>query len=177
MLRGSAHPDREVAEITFNFWYILSEELAGGGRMLEPVDTAAAFASGSAPRPSLPQPWARARPLILGSGPTPFEATRWPSSGRPETEDLRPNPLAGMLEPPQRAAARQLFAPAFVQLVDSLRLLVMLPADSDSWSVDDRDDFKRFRYSVGDVLSDACKVLGSVQCLERVFTVLQAREI
>ena len=111
VLRGSAHPDREVAEITFNFWYILSEELAGGGRMLEP---------------------------------------------------------------PQRAAARQLFAPAFVQLVDSLRLLVMLPADSDSWSVDDRDDFKRFRYSVGDVLSDACKVLGSVQCLERVFTVLQA---
>ena len=76
VLRGSAHPDREVAEITFNFWYILSEELAGGGRMLEPVDTAAAFASGSAPRPSLPQPWARARPLILGSGPTPFEATR-----------------------------------------------------------------------------------------------------
>ena len=93
-----------------------------------------------------------------------------------------------------------------MQLVDSLRLLVMLPADSDSWSVDDRDDFKRFRYSVGlglglglglgfgfgrtltptltrfrysvgDVLSDACKVLGSVQCLERVFTVLQAREI
>ena len=51
VLRGSAHPDREVAEITFNFWYILSEELAGGGRMLEPVDTAAAFASGSATRP------------------------------------------------------------------------------------------------------------------------------
>ena len=97
VLRGAAHPDREVAEITFNFWYILSEELAGGGRMLEP---------------------------------------------------------------PQRAACRQLFVPAFVQLVDSLRLLVLLPADSDTWSVDDRDDFKRFRYSVGDVLSDACKVMG-----------------
>ena len=161
VLRGAAHPDREVAEITFNFWYILSEELAGGGRMLEPS---------------------------------------------------------------QRAACRQLFVPAFVQLVDSLRLLVLLPADSDTWSVDDRDDFKRFRYSVGDVLSDACKVtgstlpltltlaltliltlttepnpepnpdrgpipnsnpkphpkphpdqvMGSVQCLERIFTVLQA---
>ena len=97
VLRGAAHPDREVAEITFNFWYILSEELAGGGRMLEPS---------------------------------------------------------------QRAACRQLFVPAFVQLVDSLRLLVLLPADSDTWSVDDRDDFKRFRYSVGDVLSDACKVMG-----------------
>ena len=61
VLRGAAHPDREVAEITFNFWYILSEELAGGGRMLEP---------------------------------------------------------------PQRAACRQLFVPAFVQLVDSLRRAV-----------------------------------------------------
>ena len=176
VLRGAAHPDREVAEITFNFWYILSEELAGGGRMLEPQ---------------------------------------------------------------HRAACKQLFVPAFVQLVDSLRLLVELPADSDTWSDDDRDDFKRFRYSVprrrrpsaaaprppplgrrllatalrlpplglryhsacatrerrpapaptpcprpppprtacqvGDVLSDACKVMSSVQCLERVFGVLQAR--
>ena len=34
VLRGAAHPDREVAEITFNFWYVLSEELAGGGRVL-----------------------------------------------------------------------------------------------------------------------------------------------
>ena len=95
VLRGSAHPDREAAEITFTFWYILSEELAGGGRMLEPVDTAAAFASGSAPRPPLPQPWARALALLLGRGPSPFEATRQPSKGRPEAEDLRPNTRAG----------------------------------------------------------------------------------
>ena len=30
-----------------------------------------------------------------GQRPSPFEATRQPSSGRPETEDLRPNPLTG----------------------------------------------------------------------------------
>ena len=95
VLRGSAHPDREVAEITFNFWYILSEELAGGGRMLEPVDTAAAFASGSAPRPSLPQPWASALPLLLRSGPSPVEATSQPSIGPPKAADLRPKPLTG----------------------------------------------------------------------------------
>ena len=31
--------------------------------------------------------------LLLGSGSSPFEATGQPSKGRPETEDLRPNPL------------------------------------------------------------------------------------
>ena len=37
-------------------------------------------------------------PLLLGSGPSQFEATRQPSKGRPETEDLRPDPLPGMPE-------------------------------------------------------------------------------
>ena len=40
------------------------------------VDTAAALASGSAPRPPLPQPWARAPRLILASGPSRFESSR-----------------------------------------------------------------------------------------------------
>ena len=44
--------------------------------ILEPVDTAAALASGSAPRPPLPQPWARAPRLILASGPSRFESSR-----------------------------------------------------------------------------------------------------
>ncbi len=48
---------------------------------LKPVDTAAALASGSTTRPPLPQPWARVLPLLLGSGPSRFEATRQPSSG------------------------------------------------------------------------------------------------
>ena len=63
--------------------------------ILKPVDTAAALASGSTTRPPLSQPWARVLPLFLGSGPSPFEATRQPSKGRPETEDLRSNPLTG----------------------------------------------------------------------------------
>ena len=33
-------------------------------------------------------------PLFLGSGPSPFEATRQPSKGPPEAADLRPNLLA-----------------------------------------------------------------------------------
>ena len=56
----------------------------------------AALASRSTARPSLPQPWASALPLILGGAPSPFEATRQPSKvrpkpskGRPKTEDLR----------------------------------------------------------------------------------------
>ena len=59
---------------------------------LKPVDTAAALGSGSTTRPPLPQPRARALPLLLGSGPSRFEATRQPSSGPPKAADLRPNP-------------------------------------------------------------------------------------
>ena len=62
---------------------------------LKPVDTAAALASGSTTRPPLSQPRARALPLLLGSGPCPFEAARQSSKGRPEAADLRPNPLTG----------------------------------------------------------------------------------
>ena len=49
----------------------------------------AALGSGCAPLPSLPQPRPRAAHFILGSGPSPFEATRQPSKGRPEAEVLR----------------------------------------------------------------------------------------
>ena len=57
---------------------------------------AAALASGSTTRPLLSQPWVRALPLLLGSGPNPFEATRKPSTGPSRAADRRPNPLAGM---------------------------------------------------------------------------------
>ena len=64
-------------------------------RDLKPVDTAAALASGSTTQQPLSQPWARVLPLFLCSGPSPFEATRQPSSGPSEAADLRPNPLTG----------------------------------------------------------------------------------
>ena len=38
---------------------------------------------------------ARALPILLGSGPSPFNATCQPSSGPAEAADLRPNPLTG----------------------------------------------------------------------------------
>jgi hypothetical protein len=73
----------------------------------------AALGSGSAPRPLLPRPRARALPLLLGSGPSPFEAIRQPSSGRPKAEDLRPNPLtAYRYSTALRACAPELFEPA-----------------------------------------------------------------
>ena len=61
-------------------------------RTLKPVDTAAALGSGSTTRPPPPQPRARAPPLLLGSGPSPFEATHQPSTGPAEAADLRPDP-------------------------------------------------------------------------------------
>ena len=57
----------------------------------------AALASRSATRPPLPQPWASALPLVLGSGRSPFEATHPPSGGPPKAEDLRPDPRTGKM--------------------------------------------------------------------------------
>ena len=57
----------------------------------------AALGSGSTTRPPLPQPRPRVLHLILGGGPSPFEATSQPSSGPAEAADLRPNPLTGTL--------------------------------------------------------------------------------
>ena len=68
----------------------------------------AALGSRSTARPLLPQPWASALTLLLGSVPSPFEATRQPSNGRPETEDLRPNPLTGTPSSRARAARARL---------------------------------------------------------------------
>jgi len=65
------------------------------GCTLEPVETAAALGSGSTTRPPLPRLWASALSLLLGSGPSPFEATRQPSRCRPKTATLRPHPLTG----------------------------------------------------------------------------------
>ena len=98
VLRGAQHPEPEVAEITFNFWYLLSEQVAGGGRML--------------------------------------------------VED--------------RQTVKALFAPLYLDVVDSLRKQVELPDDSDAWTADMQDDFKRFRYAVGDAIFDSCKVASSV---------------
>ena len=88
-------------------------------RTLKPVDTAAALARGSTARPPLPQPWVRALPLLLGSGPSRFEATRQPSSGRPKAADLRPNPLTGTATIRYDAPAS---AEAAVRTMDGTRL-------------------------------------------------------
>ena len=63
---------------------------------LKRVEMTAALGSSSVPPPSLPQPRPRAPRMILVSAPSPFEATRQPSSGPPKAADLRPNPLTGM---------------------------------------------------------------------------------
>ena len=70
----------------------------------------AALGSGSAPLPSLPQPWASALPLLLGSGPSRFEAMNRPSSGPPKAADLRPDPLTGTDKKYAEHAAKSLQA-------------------------------------------------------------------
>ena len=88
----------------------------------------------------------------------------------------RHNGIAGSgraLDDAQRTEGRRLFAPAFTQLLDALHSLAELPAESTSWSADQHDEYKRFRYAVGDAITDVCKVLSPTVCLERTFAQLQ----
>ena len=56
-----------------------------------------------------------------------------------------------------------------------MRELVELPHDSDTWTADQSDDFKRFRYAVGDAIFDSCKVAGSVHVIAKLYATLQAK--
>jgi hypothetical protein len=79
-----------------------------GRSTLKPVDTAAALASGSTTWPPLSQPWARALPLFLGSGPSPVAASHQSPSAPPKAADRRPNPLTGMYREEELRERRKL---------------------------------------------------------------------
>lgn len=112
VLRGAFHPEPDIAEITFNFWYMLSEEIHGSGRTLTDA---------------------------------------------------------------QRTECRARFADVFLRLLEALRGLAEYPTESAEWPADQKDDFIRFRYTVGDAISDACKVLSAKRCIESGFEALQQR--
>jgi len=111
VLRGASHPDAEIAEITFNFWFKLSNEVAGTGQCLNDI---------------------------------------------------------------QREECKAQFSPLFLELIDALRALAEFPDDSGSWDATQLDDFKRFRYSVGDAINDSCQVATSAAVIERLYNGLSA---
>jgi hypothetical protein len=64
---------------------------------------------------------------------------------------------------------------SLLQVVDALRVLAELPEESDVWSPDMADDFKRFRYAVGDAIFDSCKVASSVRVIDKLYGELQSK--
>ena len=79
-LDSTPHPRHALPRHTLTLVDLRRSQLPpvlGGdvGVYIKRVEITAALGSGSAPRPLLPQPWARALPILMGSGPNPFEAT------------------------------------------------------------------------------------------------------
>jgi transportin-3 len=82
--------------------------------------------------------------------------------------------IASRLEGEQRAAAQRAWTPAYLQLTAALERAMVLPAESESWSADGFDDFRRFRFACSDGLSDAAKVAGGDVVLGTVVEAIQA---
>ena len=80
-----------------------------------------------------------------------------------------------MLREEDKPEVKALFAPLYLEVVDTLREQVELPDDSDSWTADMQDDFKRFRYAVGDAIFDSCKVSSSVAVIAKLSATLQQK--
>ncbi|KAI8598175.1 armadillo-type protein [Dissophora ornata] len=57
--------------------------------------------------------------------------------------------------------ARMRYQDVYENLVDVMIKHLHYPADLESWSAKERDDFKDFRHVMGDVLKDCCLILGS----------------
>ncbi|MCO5588073.1 hypothetical protein L7F22_042028 [Adiantum nelumboides] len=65
------------------------------------------------------------------------------------------------------------YASIYQQLLEAIVKHLRFPDEMDSWSGQERDDFKAFRHVMGDTLKDCCQVLGSQTCLARSLGMIQ----
>ena len=65
------------------------------------------------------------------------------------------------------------FLELYQQLLDIIVKHLRFPDNLDSWTGQQRDDFRSFRHYMGDTLKDCCHVLGSQACLARSLTMIQ----
>lgn len=94
----------------------------------------------------------------------------------PESRSAPPPPPDPAAEK-ERARRRELFAPAFARLVQSIQHRVRYPQGFKNWRKDERADFRRARYAVADTLVEAAAVLGgepTLQLLVRPLSELSA---
>eukprot|EP01100_Stratorugosa_tubuloviscum_P002489 TRINITY_DN157_c2_g3_i1.p1 TRINITY_DN157_c2_g3~~TRINITY_DN157_c2_g3_i1.p1 ORF type:complete len:1044 (+),score=374.56 TRINITY_DN157_c2_g3_i1:58-3132(+) len=67
-------------------------------------------------------------------------------------------------------SAKQLYSPAFVQLISSLTDQLQYPSDFRTYSKNDADEFRSYRQHVAEVIRDACLILDKQQVFELAAT-------
>lgn len=82
--------------------------------------------------------------------------------------------LSESLKGQQPSPALGAIAQTYAGLVDSIIGHLRYPADAQTMTAQERDDFRDFRHNIGDTLKDCCSVLGAVACLERTNELVQA---
>lgn len=61
------------------------------------------------------------------------------------------------------------FLQIYAQLQDSMITHLRFPADSETQTAAERDEFRQFRHTMGDTLKDCCQVLGAAVCMKRSY--------
>ncbi|KAK9762669.1 Nuclear import receptor [Basidiobolus ranarum] len=80
--------------------------------------------------------------------------------------------LANQLSDQKYAQVKPQFFDIYRSLIDIIIKHLHYPRDLNSWTAEQRDDFRNFRHEMGDVLKDCCYVLGSQETLSRPYSIL-----
>ncbi|TPX49561.1 hypothetical protein SeMB42_g01357 [Synchytrium endobioticum] len=81
--------------------------------------------------------------------------------------------LSETLVLPEHANARAFFIPIYIRLIDVMIKHLNYPQDLARWTADERDDFKDFRYVMGDVMKDCVRIVGEGPALARPHAILK----
>ncbi|KAJ3273070.1 Nuclear import receptor [Terramyces sp. JEL0728] len=81
--------------------------------------------------------------------------------------------IAVQLLDSEKPELRQSFQPVYHSLVETIIKQMRYPADSTTWTLEQRDEFRDFRHAIGDVLKDCVRILGEEMALSVPYGLLK----
>ncbi|KAI9011165.1 armadillo-type protein [Gaertneriomyces semiglobifer] len=84
------------------------------------------------------------------------------------------NALASEVIKPPNEAQRLKYVAVFQKLEDIMIAHLQYPDEAATWTAEERDEFREFRHTMGDVLKDCVRVIGAEEALNRPSSILSS---